>query len=358
METATSRAVTGGVEAGYIRHRAPLGVPAAVHPGASGSLRHWPGRPGGPGVISRPQRRSQGHLPGAVDRGRPRTEAAPRLRRLLLLCGANQEASGPAKHMSPSTTRCRESGQLPFTGGSPWHTVPHRSTNRFIALSGRDHRETPCARALFTIQNWSNNAYNLVTKGPRRVSQLGVDRDGNIGSKVHYDSGGLDDRRARQGRSARWRSPAKTSTRTRAPRCCTWRRPRRATRPSRWPGGGGRTLLPWPVQVNIAWVAVQREMRCAAGGYGQPRHLPYADICEDDVTMGHEPPCSRSARTSCLPDELRADRGRGDGDGGARLSSSRSPRSADGVRAELNRLKRAHENELRLLAVPSCHGRR
>jgi Fe-S cluster assembly protein SufB len=59
-----------------------------------------------------------------------------------------------------------------------------------------------------TIQNWSNNVYNLVTKRP--ASTPGA-------------------------RCCRWRSPAKASTRTPVPRCCTWPRTRRATScPSRW----------------------------------------------------------------------------------------------------------------------------
>ena len=89
-----------------------------------------------------------------------------------------------------------------------------------------------------TIQNWSNNVYNLVTK--RAVAHAG--RDDGVDRRQHrlqgHDEvpGGLPDGRARQGRDAvASRSPARASTRTRAPRWCTARRtpaPRSSPSPS------------------------------------------------------------------------------------------------------------------------------
>ena len=90
-----------------------------------------------------------------------------------------------------------------------------------------------------TIQNWSNNVYNLVTK--RAVAQAGASMewiDGNIGSKVtmKYPAIYLMGEHAR-GRPCPSRSPAKASIRTPAPRWCTARRtPPPRSSPSPWPG--------------------------------------------------------------------------------------------------------------------------
>lgn len=88
-----------------------------------------------------------------------------------------------------------------------------------------------------TIQNWSNNVYNLVTK--RAKAEAGATMewiDGNIGSKVtmKYPAVWMTGEHARA-RCFRWPSPARASTRTPARRCCTWRRtPPRPSCRSRW----------------------------------------------------------------------------------------------------------------------------
>ena len=89
-----------------------------------------------------------------------------------------------------------------------------------------------------TIQNWSNNVYNLVTK--RAVAQQGATMewiDGNIGSKVtmKYPAVYLMGEHAKGETLSAWRSPARASTRTRARRWCTARRtpaPRSSPSPS------------------------------------------------------------------------------------------------------------------------------
>ena len=89
-----------------------------------------------------------------------------------------------------------------------------------------------------TIQNWSNNVYNLVTK--RAKAEAGATMewvDGNIGSKVtmKYPAVWLTGEHARA-RCSRWRSPVLVSTRTPGPRWSTWRPTPRATScPSRSP---------------------------------------------------------------------------------------------------------------------------
>ena len=80
-----------------------------------------------------------------------------------------------------------------------------------------------------TIQNWSNNVYNLVTK--RAVAYEGATMewvDGNLGLEADDEvPGDLADRRAaRTARCSRSRSPARASTRTRAASASTSRRTR------------------------------------------------------------------------------------------------------------------------------------
>jgi Fe-S cluster assembly protein SufB len=96
-----------------------------------------------------------------------------------------------------------------------------------------------------TIQNWSNNVYNLVTK--RAVAYEGATMewiDGNIGSKVtmKYPAVYLMGRTPRA-RRCRSRSRAPASTRTPAPRWCTARpTPAPPSCRSRWPGAAAAPL--------------------------------------------------------------------------------------------------------------------
>jgi len=97
----------------------------------------------------------------------------------------------------------------------------------------------PNARVRYTtIQNWSNNVYNLVTKRARAEAGATMEWvDGNIGSKVtmKYPAVWMTGEHA-QGEVLSSRSPARDSIRTPVPRCCIWHRTRRAIScPSRWP---------------------------------------------------------------------------------------------------------------------------
>ena len=149
-----------------------------------------------------------------------------------------------------------------------------------------------------TIQNWSNNVYNLVTK--RAVAQAGASMewvDGNIGSKVtmKYPAVYLMGEHAR-GRPCPSRSPARASTRTPAPRWCTARRaPPPRSSPSRWPELRPHLLPgPGPGAAGRGTLQVHGQVRRAAGGRGTwSDTYPYVDIREDDVEMGHEASVSK-----------------------------------------------------------------
>ena len=177
-----------------------------------------------------------------------------------------------------------------------------------------------------TIQNWSNNVYNLVTK--RAVAQAGATMewiDGNIGSKVTmkypavYLMGEHAKRRDAVGRVRR-RGPAPGRRRQdgalRAEhlvvdRVQVGRAGRRAYLvPRPGPGAGGRRAL-----------QVDGEVRRAAGRHREPeRHLPVRGRARGrrrDGTRGHGLEDLR--RPAVLPDEPGHDRGRGDGDDRARV---------------------------------------
>ena len=131
-----------------------------------------------------------------------------------------------------------------------------------------------------TIQNWSNNVYNLVTK--RAVVQAGASMewiDGNIGSKVtmKYPSVYLMGEHARgetlsvafAGQGQHQDAGAKMVHC--APNTSSQIISKSVAR------GGGRTSYRGLVQVQegAAPLQVHRQVRRAAGQHGQPlRHLP------------------------------------------------------------------------------------
>ena len=132
-----------------------------------------------------------------------------------------------------------------------------------------------------TIQNWSNNVYNLVTK--RAVAHEGATMewiDGNIGSKVtmKYPAVYLMGEHAKGetlSRRVRRRGPAPGR---RARRWCTARRtPAPRSSPSRSPAAAAapryRGLI--NVQEGAHALQVHGQVRRAAGRHDQPlRHLP------------------------------------------------------------------------------------
>jgi Fe-S cluster assembly protein SufB len=144
-----------------------------------------------------------------------------------------------------------------------------------------------------TIQNWSNNVYNLVTK--RAVAYEGATMewiDGNLGSKVtmKYPAVYMMGRR-RAARFCRSPSPGMASTRTPAARSFTWRprtssdhlqvdqqgwRPRQLSRVAQ----GGRGRAPRK--------ATSSATRCCSDEHSRSDTYPYIEIDEQDVTVGHE----------------------------------------------------------------------
>jgi Fe-S cluster assembly protein SufB len=157
-----------------------------------------------------------------------------------------------------------------------------------------------------TIQNWSNNVYNLVTK--RAVAQAGATMewvDGNIGSKVtmKYPAVYLMGEHAKgevlsvafAGEGQHQDAGAKMVHC--APNTSSNIVSKSVAR------GGGRTSYRGLVQVEQegATTPSPREVRRAAGGHDQPQSdtYPYVDIREDDVRWATRPPSPRSARTSC-----------------------------------------------------------
>ena len=177
-----------------------------------------------------------------------------------------------------------------------------------------------------TIQNWSNNVYNLVTK--RAKAEAGATMewiDGNIGSKVtmkypavwmtgEYAKGEVlsvafagEGQHQDTGSKMLHLAPHTSSTIV----------SKSVAR------GGGRASYRGLVQINKGAHGSKSTVKCDAllvDTISRSDTYPYVDIREDDVTMGHEATVSKvSRRSAVLPDEPRHDRGRGDGDGGARI---------------------------------------
>ena len=150
-----------------------------------------------------------------------------------------------------------------------------------------------------TIQNWSNNVYNLVTKRAKAEEGATMEWvDGNIGSKVtmKYPAVWLMGPHAKgevlsvafSGEGQHQDAGAKMVHL--APYTSSTIISKSVAR------GGGRTSLPrsGAGQQGRAPLAVDGEVRRAAGRHDQPLgHLPYVDVREDDVTMGHEATVSK-----------------------------------------------------------------
>ena len=190
-----------------------------------------------------------------------------------------------------------------------------------------------------TIQNWSNNVYNLVTK--RAVAQEGATMewvDGNIGSKVtmKYPAVWMTGEHAKgevlsiafAGEGQHQDAGAKMVHA--APHTSSTIISKSVAR------GGGRTSYRGLVQVEPGahHSRVHGQVRRAAGRHHQPlRHLPLrrrprgrrVDGSRGDRVQGQR-------RPAVLPDEPWPVRGRGDGDDRARLRRADRPRTADGVR--------------------------
>ncbi len=150
-----------------------------------------------------------------------------------------------------------------------------------------------------TIQNWSNNVYNLVTK--RAVAQAGATMewiDGNIGSKVtmkypavwlmgeHAKGETLSIAFAGEGQH----QDAGSKMVHGAPNTSSSIVSKSVAR------GGGRTSYRGLVQVLEGAKGAKSTVRCDAllvDDISRSDTYPYADVREDDVSMGHEASVSK-----------------------------------------------------------------
>ena len=211
-----------------------------------------------------------------------------------------------------------------------------------------------------TIQNWSNNVYNLVTK--RATCEAGATMewvDGNIGSKVtmKYPAVYLMGEHAKgetlsiafAGEGQHQDAGAKM----------VHAAPHTSSLDPVEVGGARRrpdvVPRPGPDQRGRARLQVQRAVRRAAGRPDQPlRHLPLrrhprgrrVDGPRGDRLQGQR-------RPALLPDVPRHGAGRGDGDDRARLHRADRQGAADGVRPRAQPAHRAADGRRgRLTAAP------
>ena len=190
-----------------------------------------------------------------------------------------------------------------------------------------------------TIQNWSNNVYNLVTK--RATCEEGATMewiDGNIGSKVtmKYPAVYLMGEYARgetlsiafAGEGQHQDAGSKMVHC--APHTSSSIISKSVAR------GGGRTSYRGLVQVQEGAqpLRVDRQVRRPAGRPDQPlRHLPLRRRPRGRRVHGARGDgLQGQRRPAVLPDEPRDGRGRGDGHDRARLRRADRARAADGVR--------------------------
>ncbi|ERG69117.1 Fe-S cluster assembly protein SufB [Segniliparus rugosus] len=150
-----------------------------------------------------------------------------------------------------------------------------------------------------TIQNWSNNVYNLVTKRARAESGATMEWiDGNIGSKVtmKYPAVWLTGEHAKgEVLSLAFAGPDQhqdTGSKMLhlAPRTSSNIVSKSVAR------GGGRTSYRGLVGVHKGAVGSKATVRCDAllvDDVSRSDTYPYVDIREDDVTMGHEATVSK-----------------------------------------------------------------
>ena len=201
-----------------------------------------------------------------------------------------------------------------------------------------------------TIQNWSNNVYNLVTKRARAEAGATMEWvDGNIGSKVtmKYPAVWMTGEHAKgevlsvafAGEGQHQDTGAKMLHL--APNTSSNIVSKSVAR------GGGRASYRGLVQVNKGAHGSRSSVKCDAllvDTISRSRHLPvrrHPRGRRDDGPRGHRVEGQRGS--AVLPDEPRHDRGRGDGDGRARLRRADRQGTADGVRAGAQPADRASD---------------
>ena len=208
----------------------------------------------------------------------------------------------------------------------------HVAVVEVVALASSKVRYT-------TIQNWSNDVYNLVTKRAHAYEDSTVEWiDANTGSRktVKYPASTCAAGRQR-GHHLASRSPARASTRTPAPRPSTSRRtPAAASSASPCRKDGGRATYRGQVKVAPGATNVVASVRCDAlmlDDESRSDTYPYIDIQEDDTTLTHEATVGQDQPgPGLLPDEPRPDRERGAEPHRPGLPGGLHQGAADGVR--------------------------
>ncbi len=213
-----------------------------------------------------------------------------------------------------------------------------------------------------TIQNWSNNVYNLVTK--RAIAHEGATMewiDGNIGSKVtmKYPSIYLAGEHAKgETLSVAFAGPgqhqdAGAKMIHMAPYTTSSIVSKSIAR------GGGRAGYRGEVRVDPNAHHAANTVRCDAllvDTVSRSDTYPAIDIRVDDVQLGHEATVSpRERGAAVLPDVPRHARGRGDGHDRPRLHRADRPRTPDGVRARTQQAHRDEHGRIRRLDVEHQH---
>ena len=214
-----------------------------------------------------------------------------------------------------------------------------------------------------TIQNWSNNVYNLVTK--RAVAQAGATMewvDGNIGSKVtmKYPAVYLMGEHAKGETlsvafaGAGQHQDAGAKMVHCAPNTSSKIVSKSVAR------AGGRTSYRGLVQVQEGAAHSKSTVKCDAllvDTISRSDTYPYVDVREDDVEMGHEATVSKISE-----DQLFYLMSRGmtedeaDGHDRARLRRADRPRTADGIRARAEPADRAPDGRSSRLMSSALQG--
>ena len=208
-----------------------------------------------------------------------------------------------------------------------------------------------------TIQNWSNNVYNLVTK--RAKAEAGATMewvDGNIGSKVtmKYPAVWMTGEGAKgEVLSVAFAGPGQhQDTGSKmvhlAPNTSSNIVSKSVAR------GGGRASYRGLVQINKGAHGSRSTVKCDALLVDQISRSDTYPVRRHPRGRRHDGPRGHGLqgqrRPDLLPDEPRSDRGRGDGDGRARIRRADRQGIADGIRAGIQPADRTADGRLRRMS--------
>ncbi len=155
-----------------------------------------------------------------------------------------------------------------------------------------------------TIQNWSNNVYNLVTKRAVAYEDATMEWvDGNLGSKVtmKYPAIWLMGS-APTARCSRLRSRARASTRMPAAKSCTSRRTHQRDTSKSISKNGGRGGYRGLLEVAKGATGSKSKVVCDAlilDEESRSDTYPYIDVKENQVDLGHEATVSKIGEEQC-----------------------------------------------------------